>query len=221
MNFRKRFIVSIFAAGVLAALPTFASSPQGLVGVAQGSGSIKINGQPFGGQASLFSGDKILTGPRSLLTVISSPSEQARFKPGTSAQVARQGENTVIRLNTGAVEFRTAGAVQAYLPNGITVRPAVSTKTLAQVNRLANGTSEVAVYKGSVEVANAKEHVTVNAGHTAVIEPGAGSQNANANQNNNKKKKLWAIFIATGLSGGAVAAVLANKPSNNVSAVDP
>jgi hypothetical protein len=210
-------------AGVLVALPAFASSPQGLVGVAQGTGSIKINGQPFGGQASLFSGDKILTGPRSPLTVISSPSEQVRFEPGTSAQVARHGRGTVIRLNTGAVEFRTAGAVQTDLSNGITVRPAVNTTTLAQVNHMANGTSEVSVYKGSVVVANAEEHVTVKAGQTAAIGSSAGSQNGNSNQNKNKKKKkrLWAIFVATGLNGGAVAAILANEPSNNVSVVDP
>lgn len=220
MNFRKGVVMSVFVTGMLAALPALASGAHGLVGVAQGTGSIKINGQPFGGQASLFSGDKILTGPRSPLTVISSPAEQVRFEPSTSAQVARRGKNTVIHLNVGAVEFRTVGAVQTDLPNGITVRPAVNTTTLAQVNRMANGKSEVAVYKGSVEVANADEHVTVNAGHTAVIGPSAGSANGNANQNN-KKKKLWAIFVATGLSGGAVAAILANEPSNNVSAVDP
>jgi hypothetical protein len=215
----KRHAVALCLAGLLA-LPAFASSPKGLVGMAQGTGPIQINGLRFEGQTSLFSGDRIVTGSKSLLTLISSPAERVRFQPGTSAEVAKDGSATVIRLNKGVIDFRTAGALRADLPNGVTVSPAESTTTLAEVNRLANGTAEVAVYKGTVEVANAENHVTVNAGHTAVIGPQAGSQNAQ-NQNNKKKKKLWAIFIAAGVNAGVVAAILANEKSSNISAVDP
>lgn len=215
----KRHAVAVCLASLLA-LPAFASSPKGLVGVAQGTGPIQINGQRFEGQASLFSGDRIVTGSNSLLTVISSPAERVRFQSGTSAEVAKDGPATVIRLDTGVIDFRTAGALRADLPNGVTVSPAESTTTLAQVNRLANGTAEVAVYKGTVEVANAENHVTVNAGHTAVIGPQTGSQNAQ-NQKNKKKKKLWAIFIATGVNAGVVAAILANEKSSSISAIDP
>ncbi len=215
---RRGMGVAVVATCLLASLPLFASSPKGLVGFAQGMGKIQINGHPFGGQASLFSGDRILTGKKSPLTVISSAAERMRFEPGTAARVERDGSATVIRLTTGAVDFRTAGALKTDLPNGITVQPAANTTTLAQVNRMANGTAEVAVYKGTVEVANASRHVTVNAGHTAVI----GAQNANSNQKKKKKrKKLWAIFVATGVSAGAVAAILANEKSSNISAVDP
>ncbi len=221
MNSLGRRAVTIFLSGVLVGLPLFASSPRGLVGVAQGTGTIQINGQPFGGQASLFSGDRILTGAASPLTVISSPAERIRFEPGTSAQVAKENQANIVRLDLGTVEFRTAGATTTELPNGITVQPASSTVTLAQVSRLANGTSKVAVYKGSVEVADATENVTVGAGHTAII--GADSSNSQTNDQNKKKhkKKVWAIVISTGVSAGAVAAILLNEKTNFVSVVDP
>jgi hypothetical protein len=217
----KRQAVAVFLAGLMAGLPVLGSSPKGLVGVAQGTGSIRVNGQTFEGQASLFNGDRIVTGSKSLLTVISSPAERIRFQPETSAQVAREGRSTVVRLRLGAIDFRTAGAMRTVLPSGVTVSPAESTTTLAQVNRLANGTEEVAVYKGTVEVANAKEHVTVNAGHTAVIGPAANSQNGQNQKKKKKKKKLAAIIIAAGVNAGVVAAILANEKSSNISAVDP
>lgn len=218
----KGYVLAVFLAGALAGLSLYGSSPKGLVGVAQGTGTIRINGQRFEGQASLFSGDRIFTGSKSLLTVIASPAERIRFQPGTSAQVAKDGTSTVIRLSAGAIDFRTAGAVWANLPNGVTVRPAERVTTLAQVDRMPNGTAEVAVYKGTVEVANAENHVTVNAGHTAVIGPEAAAQNDGNQQNKKKKKKkLWAIFVATGVNAGVVAAILANEKSSSISAVDP
>lgn len=217
-----RQAVAIFMSGMLMGLPVLASSPRGLVGVAQGKGSIRINGQPFGGQASLFSGDRILTGAASPLTVISSPAERIRFEPGTSAEVAKENQANVVRLNLGAMEFRTSGATKAELPNGVTVDPRSSTVTLAQVSRLANGTSRVAVYEGSVEVADATENVTVNAGHTAVIGPNAGTTAQNNDQNKKKKKKkVLAIILTAGVSAGAAAAILASEKTNFVSVVDP
>lgn len=220
-----RRAVAIFLSGMLVGLPVLGSSPRGLVGVAQGKGAIQINGQPFGGQASLFSGDRILTGAASPLTVISSPAERIRFEPRTSAEVAKENHENVVRLNLGAMEFRTAGATKTELPNGVRVQPRSSTVTLAQVSRLADGTSRVAVYKGSVEVADATESVTVNAGHTAVIGPNTSATTAQSNDQNNKKKKkkkkVWAIIVSTGLSAGAVGAILASEKTNFVSVVDP
>jgi hypothetical protein len=221
MNSLGRRAVTVFLSGVLVGLPLFASSPSGLVGVAQGTGTIQINGQPFGGQASLFNGDRILTGAASPLTVISSPAERIRFEADTSAQVAKENQANIVRLDVGTVEFRTAGATKTELPNGITVQPAPSTVTLAQVSRLANGTSKVAVYKGSVEVADNTEHVTVGAGHTAIIGAGASSSQTNDQNKKKHKKKVWAIVISTGVSAGAVAAILLNEKTNFVSVVDP
>jgi len=216
-----RQAIAVFLSGILVGLPVLASSPRGLVGVAQGTGTIQINGQPFGGQASLFSGDRILTGAASPLTVISSPAERIRFEPGTSAQVARENQANVVRLSLGAIELRTAGATNAELPNGVSVRPASSTTTLAQVSRLSNGTSEVAVYKGSVEVANATENVTVAAGHTAIIGADTAATQTTDQDKKKKKKKVWAIVITAGVSAGAVAAILVNEKTNFVSVVDP
>jgi hypothetical protein len=221
MNSLGRRAVTIFLSGLLVGLPLAGSSLQGLVGVAQGTGTISINGQPFGGQASLFSGDRILTGAASPLTVISSPAEQFRFEPGTSAQVSRENQANIVRLNLGAVEFRTSGATKAELPDGVTVQPASGTVTLAQVSRQANGASEIAVYKGSVELADATRNVTVAAGHTAVI--GADSSTSQTTDQNKKKhrKKVWAILITSGLTAGATAAILANEQTNFVSKIDP
>jgi hypothetical protein len=222
MNSLGRRAVAIFLSGMLVGLPVLGSSPRGLVGVAQGKGAIQINGQPFGGQASLFSGDRILTGAASPLTVISSPAERIRFEPGTSAEVAKDNQANVVRLDLGTMEFRTSGATKAVLPNGVTVNPRSSTVTLAQVSRLADGTSRVAVYKGSIEVADAAESVTVNAGHTAVIGPNAATASQTNDQNKKKKKKkALAILISAGLSAGAVGAILANEKTNFVSVVDP
>lgn len=222
MNSVGRRAVAIFLSGVLVGLPLSGSSLRGLVGVAQGNGTIRINGQPFGGQASLFSGDRVLTGEASPLTVISSPAERYLLEPGTSAEFAKENQTNIVRLELGAVEFRTAGAMKAELPNGFTVRPASSTVTLAQVSRLANGTSRVAVYKGSVEVADATENVTVGAGHTAIIggESPAPSQ-TNDQDKKKHKKKVLAIVITTGVAAGATAAILANEPTHFVSKVDP
>jgi ferric-dicitrate binding protein FerR (iron transport regulator) len=222
MNSLGRQALAILLSGMLAGLPLFASSPRGLVGIAQGKGTIQINGQPFGGQASLFSGDRILTGEASPLTVISSPAERFRFEPGTSAEVARENQANVVRLNVGTVEFRTAGATKTLLPNGVTVQPASRTVTLAQVSRLENGTSKVAVYKGSVEVADATENVTVGAGHTAILGADTNSSDAQTNDQNKKhKKKVLAIVVTGGLTAGAVAAILANEQTNFVSKIDP
>ena len=221
MNSLRHQALAVFLSGMLAALPLLGSSPQGLVGVAQGVGTIQINGQPFGGQASLFSGDRILTGTKSPLMVISSPAERMRFEPGTQAQLSKDNQTTTIRLNLGAVDFRTAGEIRAALPDGISVQPTEGKTTLARVSRLANGNDEVAVYKGSVTVADASESVNVSAGHTAVVGPNAsGAQNSQSNKNN-RKKKMWAILISSGLSAGAVAAILANNQTNFVSVVDP
>lgn len=222
MNSLGRRAVTIFLSGLLIGLPLSGSSLRGLVGVAQGQGTIRINGQPFGGQASLFSGDRILTGAASPLTVISTPAEQFRFEPGTSAEVARENQANIVRLALGAVEFRTSGAMKAELPNGVTVQPASGKLTLAQVSRLANGTSQVAVYKGSVEVADATENVTVGAGHTAIIGGGSSAPSQTNDQDKKKrKKKMWAIVITAGVTAGATAAILANEQTHFVSKVDP
>lgn len=220
MNSFGRQVLAIALSGALLGLPMSAASPRSLVGVAQGAGSIRINGEPFGGHASLFSGDKVITGNAAPLTVISSPVERFRFEPNTSGQVTRAQKETMIRLDSGAVEFQTAGATFAELPGDVAVRPTARKVTVALVHRLANGNAEVAVYKGSVEVAAANEKATVTAGHTAVLRPVSSAQAQNNNQQN-RKKKAWAIFITTGLSAGVVGAILANEQSHPVSVVDP
>jgi hypothetical protein len=221
MNSIGRQAVAIFLSGALAGLPLFAASPRGLVGVAQGAGAIQINGMPFGGHASLFSGDRIVTGSAAPLMVISSPSERFRVEPNTAARVAKDQGETLIQVESGGVEFQTAGATGASLAGGVTVQPKANTRTVALVNRLANGNAEVTVYKGSVEVASPNAKAIVIAGHTALLRPISNAQNASANNNNHHKRKVWAIFIATGLSAGAVGAVLANEDSSPVSVVDP
>lgn len=217
----KRQFLGVMASALLAGLPALASTPARLIGVAQGTGAIQINGQPFGGQASLFSGDRILTGQAAPLTVISTPSERFRFEPGTSAQVTRDGQTTVIALTSGTVNFLTGGALVTDLPGGVSVHPAANTATLAQVNRLSSGAAEVAVYKGAVQVVSAEENLMVTAGHTAVLDPAASVQNGDQEQKNKRKKKLWALFFSLGLSGGATAAVIANEGSRTVSVIDP
>lgn len=211
----SRRVVVFLTSAALLGLTTYAASPRGLVGLAQGSGAIQINGQPFEGQASLWSGDQIRTGSASPLTVIASPSERVRFEPGTSAQVTKQDRATLIALDAGAIDFETAGATKTDLPDGISVSPSDSTVTLAQVARLANGGAQIAVYKGSLEIADADGTVTVNAGHTAVLDPQTDQDKKK------KRKKVWALFISTGLSVGAAAAIIANEPLRVVSAVDP
>ncbi len=218
----KRQVLGVVLSALLAGLPALASTPGKLVGVAQGEGAIQINGQPFGGQASLFSGDQILTGTAAPLTVISSASERFRFEPGTAAQVTKDGQTTVIALASGTVNFLTGGALVTDLPEGVTVRPAPGTATMAQVNRLSTGFAEIAVYKGVVQVADPTETLTVTAGHTAVFDPAANAQNGNQDQQKKKKKKkLWALFFTLGLSGGATAAIIANEGGRTVSVIDP
>jgi hypothetical protein len=205
----------LLSSAALMSLTAYAATPRGLVGVAQGSGSIQINGQPFEGQGSLWSGDQILTGSASPLTVISSPSERLRFEPDTSAQVTKQDRTTLVTLGVGAVDFETSGATQTNLPDGVSVRSSASMATLAQVARLENGGAQIAVYKGSLEIVDADGTVTVNAGHTAVLDPQTDQDKKK------KKKKVWALFISTGLSVGAAVAVIVNEPSKFVSVVDP
>ena len=222
MNSLGRQALVVFVAGALVAWPMFAATPRGLVGMAQGAGPIEINGAPFGGRASLFSGDAVKTGAGAPLTVTSSAAERFRIEPNSSAQVARVQQSNLIRLENGSVEFDTAGATSASLPGGVTVHPAASKPTVALVHRLANGNAEVTVYKGSVEVAALNAKALVLAGHTALVRALSTTSNAqNSNANNNHKKKAWAIFIAAGASAAAVGAVLANEQSNPVSVVDP
>jgi hypothetical protein len=213
-----RQALALLLSGVLAGLPVLAASPGNLVGMAQGSGAIQINGQPFSGHASLFSGDSIVTGPAAPLTVVTSSSERFRFEPSSSAQVTKEQRQTLIRLASGAVEFQSEGATSTELPGGLAVRPTNGQVTLAMVNRLANGDANVAVYKGTVEIVAPGEKASVSAGHTALVR--ANAQNGNQN-NNNHKKKVWAIFISTGLTAAATGAILANEQSNPVSAIDP
>lgn len=219
MKVLAKQIVAVLLAGAFVGLPAIGSSPASLVGVAQGTGAIQINGQTFEGQASLFSGDRILTGAGSPLTVFSSAAERLRFESQTSATVTKLNKVTVVHLDTGAVDLATSGETSAILPDGISVTPAASTKTLAQVERLTNGNAQVSVYQGRMQVIDADETITVNAGHTAVISPASNAQN---NQSQKKhKKKLWAIFIATGINVGITAAILANEQSHVISAIDP
>lgn len=218
MNSICRQALAVALSGALVGLPLFASSPRSLVGMAQGSGAIQVNGEPFAGSGSLFNGDRIRTGRAAPLTVVSSSAERFRFEPNSSGRVAKQDQGTLIELARGAVEFRTIGATSAELPGGITVRPTSRKTTDAVVNRLADGNAKISVYKGAVEIAAANEKATVMAGHTALVRLVSAQ---NSNQNNNHKKKAWAIFISTGLAAGAAAAVLANEQSHPVSAVDP
>ena len=214
--------LAVCLSGMLAALPVLGLSPQGLVGVAQGMGTIQINGHPFGGHASLFSGDRFVTGTKSPLMMISSAAEQMRFEPGTQAQLSKKKQATTILLHWGAVDLRTAGETQTALPGGISVSPMAGQTPLVRVSRLTSGNDEVAVYKGSVIVADASESVNVTAGHTAVVGPnGTGAQSNQSNDKNNRKKKMWAIFITSGLSAGAVAAILAYNQTNFVGVADP
>lgn len=216
-----RQALALLLAGALAGLPVVAASPRNLVGMAQGSGAIQINGQAFSGHASLFSGDSIVTGPAAPLTVVSSASERFRFEPASSAQVAKEQRQTLIRLESGAVEFQSEGAINTQLPGGLEILPSGGQVTLAMVNRLANGNASVAVYKGAVEINAAGEKASVTAGHTALVQANAQNGNQDNNSNNNHKKKVWAIFISTGLTAAITGGILAAEPSNPVSAVDP
>ena len=218
-----RQALAILVSGTLAALPLFAASPRGLIGMAQGAGSIEINGAPFGGRANLFSGDSVETGAKAPLTVVTSAAERFRIEPNSSAEVAKVQQDNLIRLENGSVEFDTAGATSASLPGGLAVHPVASKPTVALVHRLANGDAEVTVYKGSVEVAALNAKAMIPAGHSALVRAlstSSNAQNSNAN-NNHHKRKAWAIFIVTGANAAAVAAVLANEQSTPVSIVDP
>jgi hypothetical protein len=74
--------------------------------------------------------------------------------------------------------------------NGISVQPVVGKTTLARVSRPANGNDEVAVYKGSVTVASARESAKVSAGHTTIVGPnGSAAQNGQSTTKITGRKK--------------------------------
>ncbi len=145
-------------------------NPAELVGVAKASGKAEVNGTALPGERNVYSGDRISTQQEATVTLECTSPDKLLLGPNSQVRVDKQGENTVVNLERGVVNFRSTGKTRATLEAyGVEVRTNRGSSAVAQVALLGPNKAQIAALRGSLEVATTSETVTVPEGQAAML----------------------------------------------------
>lgn len=176
-----RGFLGVFLCIQLLCLPIQGNTAE-FIGAVKATGAAKINGMLFPGEGNLFSGDRVSTGPESVLTLFCVQGERIRLGPQSRARFVGDGETAVVVLEQGAVALQSAGYSQVALEKyGLTVRSRSGFPVVAQIALLNTGKAQVWAVRGPVEIASSDQSVLLPEGQSVLIseaasppEPGSG-----------------------------------------------
>ncbi len=171
-------VLAVVLSVLLVYLPASGSPPE-LIGVAKVTGPAEINGVPFPGESNVFSGDRVRTGQQSSLALISTPQEAIQLAPKSGARFLRDGSATVIALEQGTVQFRSAGRTRAILERyGVEIRTRGDSQAVAHVAVLNPQQAQVSALRGLLEVSAPQQFLLLHPGETAMVTAAAGEGQA-------------------------------------------
>lgn len=161
--------LSLFLSVLLVSLPISGGTAE-LIGVAKATGPAEVNGLPFPGETTLYSGDRVSTGQESHLTLFTNPQERVYIAASSSARLFKHGEATVVALEQGTVAFRASGHTYLTLNEyDVTIRSQSDAPAVAQVTLSKERGAQVQALKGAIEVAAPSQSVLLQPEQVAVI----------------------------------------------------
>ena len=146
-----------------------------VVGVAKAAGPAQLNGVPFPGEVSVFSGDRLSTGKQTTLVVSSGPQERVHLAGGSSAQITKQDGRLTVSVLKGVVGFESAGRTRIMLEQyGVTIEGKGGEgenghPIIGQVALVGPGKAEIKVLTGAVELIGAQQTVSLKKGDLGLI----------------------------------------------------
>lgn len=176
-----------------AAAPT--ASGQAALGRVMAKAPATMNGVAIPSEATLFSGDRVATGPAGWARMYLSQGEQVHLAAQSEARASREGDRVDVELLAGRVYLQTKGSGLNVLANGLEIAPGTAEAAVWEVTLVAPNEVLVAAHKGSVEVRGTNRNLEVPAGRSARVTTAAAPKGS-------------AGGAAGGLSGGARAAVI-------------
>lgn len=160
---------------VLLASPVFsplsAGSGTEALGHVVASPPASVNGIALPVDSTVFSGDRISTGPQGWARVILPQGVQIHLAAESQAQATRQGDQVAVDLVEGRVALRTGGEQNILVrSNGLDIAPRTPTKAVWEVARLGDGDTLVTSHLGALEVRSANRTVEVLSGQSLRVE---------------------------------------------------
>lgn len=207
MHHSYRQILAVFISALFAFSPLYGSSAE-LVGVANATGSAEMDGVLLPSGSSVFSGARLRTGPDSTLTLLSSPEERINLASESLARFLKDGDTTVVALEKGMVDFRSAGRTRAVIESfGIEVRPNGNFSSSAKLALMNSRQAQVSVLQGSVEVTAPDQGIVLQAGQSALITASDAGPSPSPDKSPAKKRAI--AFVIFAAASAAIAIPLA------------
>ena len=157
----------------LAASPcTFAQTNSQVVGALRATGDVRMNGNPISGDATIFAGDTLRTGPNGAAGV--SVAGRGTLTLAAESEMAFPASPRFLAsLRSGSAGLRAlAGAFNFQLQvGGFSLVPSPQVESAAEIVRRADGSAQISCISGSFGVIELEGNQTLflNAGETAVI----------------------------------------------------
>lgn len=129
-----------------------------------------LNGVALPADATLFSGDRISTGPEGWARILLPPGDQIYLSAKTDAEMQRVGTRLEVGLVTGRLSLHTrdSNSVQVY-SNGLEITPRTPAKAVWEVARLDEERTLVAAHEGTIEVRSLNRTVQVLPGQSVEV----------------------------------------------------
>lgn len=166
--------LSLILCGLLASplfSPLSAASGTEALGRIVAAPPAAVNGVALPADTTLFSGDRITTGPQGWARVILPQGVQIHLTAQTQAQATRQGDRIEVDLVEGRLTLRTRGNSGVLVrSNGLEIVPRTQSNAVWEVARLGEGVTLVTSQLGPLEVRSANRTVEVLPGQSLRLE---------------------------------------------------
>lgn len=216
-------LVAIVLCGLLASpafSPLSAASPAAL-GRVVANAPATMNGIDIPRETTMYSGDRLTTGPEGWARVYLSQSEQVYIASSSEARAAREADRLGVELMSGGAHLQTkAGSNVSVLANGLEIVPRGDENAIWQVKQVGPNEVLVVALRGSVEVRGTNRTLEVPAGRSARVttSPAAPARTAGGSHALTTGAKVGIVFVGVGLLvAGVIFGYNQTQPSSVVS----
>jgi len=203
-------VVAIVLCGLLASpalSPLSAASPAAL-GRVVANAPATMNGIVIPREATMYSGDRMVTGAKGWARLYLSPQEQIYLDSSSEARASRNADGLGVELARGGIHLQTqSGSNVSLLAGGLVVMPRAGEKAVWQVKQVGANEVLVVALRGSVEVRGTNRTLEVPAGHSARVTTSPAPPANPAGGSYGLSTGAKAAIVA-GIVGGVVAAVV-------------
>lgn len=165
--------IALLLSGLLASpafSPLSAAPGAAVLGKIVSAAPTAVNGVGIPADATLFTGDRIATGPGGWARIFLPPGHQIHLGSQTEARVQRIGTRLEVELFEGRLALRTRGSndVHVYSP-GLEIVPRTAADAVWEVARLGEGLTLVVAHQGTIEALSLNRSVEVRPGQSVQI----------------------------------------------------